>query len=134
LPGGRRHYRLTLADALDAHHRALGTGGRPGIPNLHLVQSAIDRPYNGYYRPIAHKAAALVHSTATNHGFADGNKRTALILLHTLLIRSGYQLVPAQGDRSLDQAAEDMLIAVVTHELSFDGLVDWLKRRLERLP
>ena len=131
---GRRHYRLTLANALDAHDRALGTGGRPGIPNLHLVRSAIDRPYNGYYRPIARKAAALVHSMATNHGFADGNKRTALILLHTLLTRSGYQLEPANGDQSLDQAAEDMLVAVVTHVLSFDSLVGWLNARLKTLP
>lgn len=134
MPSGRRHYRVTLADALEAHQEALATGGRPGIPNLHLVRSAIDRPYNGYYRSIARKAAALIESMATNHGFADGNKRTTLILLHTLLTRSGYQLKLTEEDASLDQAAEEMVVAVVTHDISFKGLVGWLEARLKRRP
>jgi prophage maintenance system killer protein len=41
----------------------------------------MDRPYNGYYRPIEKKAAALVESMGGNHGFIDGNKRTAVILI-----------------------------------------------------
>ena len=32
------------------------------IRDLDSIQSAIGRPYTGYYRPIARKAAALVHS------------------------------------------------------------------------
>jgi prophage maintenance system killer protein len=79
LPSGKRHYRLTLADALSAHERALQTGGLSGIPNIGMVESAIARPYNGHYQPIARKAAALLQSISTNHGFADGNKRTAII-------------------------------------------------------
>jgi prophage maintenance system killer protein len=88
LPSGKRHYRLTLADALSAHARALRTGGRDGIPNIELVASAIERPYNGYYREIARKASALVQSMSGNHGFADGNKRTTIILTHLLLSRA----------------------------------------------
>ncbi len=132
MPSGKRHYRLTFADALSAHQRALRSGGRDGIPNPGLVDSAISRPYNGYYRPIARKVAALVESMATNHGFTDGNKRTSLILMHTLLTKSGYELIPLETDRSRDDAAEKMVIAVVTHELDFEALVDWFKSRLHK--
>ena len=82
MPTGRRHYRLTLADALSAHERALRFGGRPGVVNLGSIESAIARPYSGYHRAIGRKAAALVESMVGNHGFADGNKRTTLILLN----------------------------------------------------
>lgn len=43
------HYRLTLADALTAHDEALKFGGRDGIGSLHLIQSALSRPYSGYH-------------------------------------------------------------------------------------
>jgi death-on-curing protein len=127
----RRHYHITLADALSAHDRALRIGGgREGIPNLALVESAIARPYSGYYRPIARKAAALVQSVATNHGFADGNKRTATILLQQLLHGSGYRLMFLPDDGDPDDAMADMVLAVVNRRLSFDEIVEWLRARV----
>jgi death on curing protein len=49
LPSGRAHYRVTLADALEAHDAALAqSGGRRGILNLDALQSALGRPYSGY--------------------------------------------------------------------------------------
>jgi len=133
LPSGRRHYRLTLADALSAHDRALKFGGRPGIPNIGLVEAAIGRPYVGYYRSIERKAAALVQSVATNHGFADGNKRTATILMRTLLTRSGYDLKAIRGDGDIQAAVEKMVLDVVNHKLGFEDLVRWFGDRLRRL-
>jgi death-on-curing protein len=133
LPSGKRHYRLTLADALSAHSRALRTGGRNGIPNIQLVASAIVRPYNGYYRGIARKAAALVQSMSRNHGFADGNKRTSIILTHLLISKSGYRLRPLHTDVALDLAMEELVLAVVRHELEFDQIVDWFRERLCRI-
>jgi death-on-curing protein len=65
---------------LDAHERALTFGGLPGIRDLGAVQSAIARPYTGYYRKIEEKAAAIVESVAAGHCFTDGNKRTSLYL------------------------------------------------------
>ncbi|MFN7597855.1 MAG: Fic family protein [Cereibacter sp.] len=52
---------------------------------MHLIESAISRPYSGYHRSIARKSAALLHSVATNHGFVDGNKRTAWFLAMILI-------------------------------------------------
>jgi death-on-curing protein len=66
--------------------------GRDGISNLSNVEGAIGRPYHGYHRRIAEKAAALLLGVATCHGFVDGNKRTSWLITFVLIDRSGYQL------------------------------------------
>ena len=133
MPNGRQHhYRLTLGDALDAHERALRYGGRPGVINRGSIESAIVRPYSGYYRAIRFKAAALVESMAGNHGFVDGNKRTTLILLNLLLERSGYRLTPSEGGGSIQKEVEDMILDVVGKQLSFDDLAEWFRKRITR--
>jgi death-on-curing protein len=107
-------------------------GGLAGIPNPSLVASAVERPYNGHYNSIERKCAALVESMSRNHGFADGNKRTSIILLHTLLTRSGYKLF-AYGDiENLEEAVEQAVVDVVIGKLAFDDLVAWLRVRIRR--
>ncbi|WP_408642457.1 type II toxin-antitoxin system death-on-curing family toxin [Sinorhizobium chiapasense] len=108
----RRHYRLTLADAITAHDEALTYGGLEGVSSLHLIESALARPYSGYHRPIAQKAAALLHSMVGNHGFADGNKRTAWLLVEILIDRSGYKL-----DIPDDEPVDDLVVAAAAGEI-----------------
>ena len=131
MPSGKKHYRLTLADVSAAHQRALSFGGLDGIANPGMIEAAIARPYTGYYRTIERKAAALTESMSSNHGFLDGNKRTTLILLHVLLSKSGYKLSPTDGDPPLQVAVEEMILAIVNHEMDYDGLVEWFKLRIE---
>lgn len=133
LPSAKRHYRITLADAVDAHDRALQYGGLPGILNRSMIESAIQRPYSGYYKSIQRKAAALVHSVATNHGFADGNKRTTLLLLGVLLDRSGYQLV-GEGTEPTARAIEDLIVEVADGVHDFNSIHDWMKKWIEVKP
>ena len=132
MPSAKRHYRLTFADALSAHERALTFGGLDGMPNPSMIESALARPYSGYYRRIEQKAAALAESMATNHGFADGNKRTTVILLHTLLAKSGYELSRADSRESLNDAIEEMVLGIVNHTLGHDEIVRWFQRRIRR--
>jgi death-on-curing protein len=103
------------------------------VPNPGLIESALARPYSGYYRKIEQKSAALVQSMAGNHGFTDGNKRTTLLLLHTMLIRSGYALQPANARESIQETAEQMILDSVNHVLSFEELVDWFRERIRPL-
>jgi death on curing protein len=116
------HYRLTLADAVLAHDQALSFGGLDGIISLHLIVSAIARPYSGYHRPIARKAAAVLHSMVGNHGFIDGNKRTAWLLVELLIVRSGYLLDIPDGER-----VDDLVVSVAAGTVDFDQLVDWFR-------
>jgi death-on-curing protein len=134
LPSGRRHYRITLADALSAHDRALLTGGRSGIHDLDASLSAIGRPYTGYYRSIASKAAALLQSIATNHAFHDGNKRTSIILLDLLLDRSGSRLGPIDDAEDIESALEDFVVErIVKDKASASAIAEWLRLRITKL-
>lgn len=121
------HYRLTLADALTAHDEALVYGGRAGISSLHLIESALARPYSGYHRPISRKTAAVLHSMVGNHGFVDGNKRTAWLLVEILIDRSGYVLkIPD------DERIDDLVVSVADGQVDFDWIVEWFATRLVR--
>jgi death-on-curing protein len=115
---------------LSAHDRALQFGGRAGVANFGMVESAIGRPYSGYYRSIARKAAALVESMATNHGFVDGNKRTTVILMHLLLSKSGYKLDSFGIRQGVNKEIEELVLDVVEHRVNFEGIVEWFKARI----
>ena len=119
------HYKLTLADAILAHDEALRFGGRGGISSLHLIESAIARPYSGYHRSIARKTAAVLHSMVGNHGFIDGNKRTAWLLVEILIDRSGYVLAIPDDER-----VDDLVVSVAEGTVGFDQLVDWFRSRV----
>ena len=129
MPRNRHHYRIKLDEVIVAHDFALAFGGLQGIRDLGAIEAAIARPYTGYYRSIARKAAALVQSLALNHGFIDGNKRTALFMLNLLLRRSGYYL-KASNERRLNADVEAMILALVEHRMSFDEVVVWLEERV----
>lgn len=120
-----------MADALTAHDWALSFGGLSGIRDQGAIESAITRPYLGYYRSIETKAAALAQSVATNHGFIDGNKRTALILLFLLIKRSGYSMVPLHGEDA-NRALEHLILGIVEHKMSQQQVIEWFRKRLHR--
>ncbi|MEM6387923.1 MAG: Fic family protein [Pseudomonadota bacterium] len=113
---------------LEAHEQALEAfGGLPGISNLDNILGAIGRPYHGYHLRIHAKAAALLHAIATSHGFSDGNKRTAWLTTEVLIVNSGYLLDLLATDR-----LDDVVVNVVTGEMTQDQLVEWYKSRITR--
>lgn len=117
---------MTLGDAIDAHHAALEIKGRAGVLSEAGLLSALNRPYAGYYRPIYAKAAALIESMTQNHGFIDGNKRTAAALMFLLIHRSGYALVAESME------IERMVVSAAAGEMRFDALCEWFRLRIYR--
>lgn len=95
---------------------------------MHLIESALGRPYSGYHRAIEKKAAAILHSVVGNHGFIDGNKRTAWLLVELLIDRSGYYLNIRD-----DEPVDDLVVRIAANEINFDTLVDWFRVRLVKL-
>jgi death-on-curing protein len=65
-----------------------------------------------------------------NHGFVDGNKRTAVILVNILVERSGYEIVPADAVESINQAVEDLVVAAANGDMSLEEIVAWFRARL----
>ncbi len=68
---------------------------------------------------------------AANHGFADGNKRTTLLLLHDLISNSGYQLRPL-GDEDLNQEVENIIVVPTSSSTTIQQLMDWFRPRIEK--
>lgn len=102
-------------------------GGAAGTVSEHAIRSALARPYHGYHRRIHEKAAAVVHGIVSNHGFADGNKRTALYLVELLAQRSGYEFVED------DEVIADTITSIARGETDYEELAEWFRPRLVRL-
>ena len=76
---------LTLDEILAIHADQIRRyGGRPGLRDLALLQSALGTPqttFEGEYlhTDVFEMAAAYLFHIARNHPFVDGNKRTGLM-------------------------------------------------------
>lgn len=130
MPRNSEHYVVRIDEVVAIHNFQVSQyGGHEGIRDRALIEAAVGRPYTGYYPSIEMKGAALLQSLACNHGFVDGNKRTALVALDLLLVRSGYRLRPDNVEE-LNREAEKMILDLVEHRITFDDVVTWLKQRV----
>ena len=114
---------LAIHDRQIAEH-----GGAEGIRDLGAVESALARPGNlaAYGQPdVADLAASLAFGLTSNHGFVDGNKRTAWVAARVLLLDNGWDLTFDPGDavRTMEMLA--------TGEVTESELAAWFRERLE---
>lgn len=90
---------LTLDEVLYIHEELIRAfGGRPGVRDMGLIESALLRPQTGYYADLIEEAAALWESLAMNHGFIDGNKRVAYACLELFLATNGTEVVASNDE------------------------------------
>lgn len=83
----------TLPEVLELHRRLIERfGGKEGVRDLGLLESALARPQSGYYSSLSQQAAALLQSLCQNHSFIDGNKRVAFATTAIFLRMNGYRL------------------------------------------
>ena len=83
---------FTYEALLEVHDMVLAvSGGMPGVKDEGLIRSPVEFISEGQYYPtFADKLTHLVYSLIKNHGFNDGNKRTALAAGALLLMMNGY--------------------------------------------
>ncbi len=71
-------------------------GGAPGTRDENLVEAALARPRHKWSytedADLASLAAAYAFGLAKNHGFIDGNKRTAFMAAYSFLGLNGYDI------------------------------------------
>jgi len=119
---------ISLEEVLQLHELSIRDfGGKEGIRDLGLLESAITRPYQTYnnlelYPSVFSKAAALIESVVKNHPFIDGNKRTGFLVTFVFLYRSQYELT------SSEQGAYEFVMKIASSEISFEEIVNWLKQ------
>jgi len=99
-------------------------GGRSGVRDQNLLESALARPRN----LMAYKdtdafglAAAYAYGICRNHPFIDGNKRTALMAAYVFLRMNGYTLAASEEE------AASIFLQLADGALTEKRLADWLR-------
>ena len=122
-------WRWVRADLTYAvHDRQLAEhGGLDGLRDKGAVELALARPQNlDVYAgaDAAALAAAYAYGLARNHGFADGNKRTAWVVARLFLADNGYRLKfdPADAVRTMEMVAAGALDEA--------ALAEWFRQRI----
>ncbi len=110
------------------HDRSIGLhGGAPGLRDSGLLESALSRPANRFHyeriEDLHVLAANYVVGVASNHPFADGNKRAAFLAGGLFLGLNGLRLVADQAEAALT------VLAVAGGERDMDALANWLRAR-----
>ena len=110
------------------HDRQLAEhGGLPGVRDVGALESALARPVNlaAYEEPDAGAlAAAYAFGLARNHGFADGNKRTAWVVARLFLMINGVKLDFDKAD------ALRMVLALAAGEIGEAEVAQWFRDRI----
>ena len=102
-------------------------GGLPGIRDQGALESALARPQNlaAYGEPdAAALAAAHAFGLARNHGFVDGNKRTAWIAARLFLADNAVTLVFDKMD------AVRVMEGLAAGSVGEEAFAAWLRERL----
>jgi len=99
-------------------------GGSPGIRDLGAIDSALARPRNllAYSEPdLFVLAAAYTAGLCQNHGFVDGNKRTAFLTGFVFLYENGYTILAEQAE------VIAAMLSLADHTLDETGYAAWLR-------
>lgn len=99
-------------------------GGIPGVRNLAAIDYALARPRNllAYGNPDAARlAAAYAFGLSSNHGFLDGNKRTAYVVAESFLDLNGYAM------DAPDEAVVNTMLAVAAGVMPEEQLAEWFR-------
>ncbi|WP_042688175.1 type II toxin-antitoxin system death-on-curing family toxin [Candidatus Glomeribacter gigasporarum] len=110
------------------HDRQLAEhGGQDGLRDAGAIASALARPQNraAYGQPdIADLAAAYAYGLAKNHGFIDGNKRTAWVAARLFLADNHHVLHfdPVEAVRVMEDVAAGAC--------SEQQLAEWFRQRI----
>ena len=119
----RRALELLHDESLAEH------GGRPGLRDEGLLESALARPHQllAYGQPdLAALAAAYTFGLARNHAFVDGNKRAAFLATGLFLALNGHRLLTSQADATLT------MLALAASDLTEDEFAQWLRDHIQR--
>jgi len=119
----------TLTETLELHIRLIERfGGKGGVRDMGLLESALMRPQTGYYKSLSLQAAALLQSLTQNHAFIDGNKRVAFATSAIFLRMNGYRLkVDADNGESF------IIDRVIKAKADIEEIATWLEKNMKAI-
>ena len=123
---------LSVEQLVAVHDRMiLEFGGRPGIRDRGLIESAAAMPGAGFdgrllHRGIAAMAGAYLFHLCRNHPFVDGNKRTALAAAELFVRLNGHQLT------ATDAELEGLTLGVADGSIAKPQTLAFFRKHVER--
>lgn len=121
---------LTLAEVLELHVRLIERfGGKHGVRDKGLLESALMRPRTGYYPTLTLQAAALLQSLLLNHAFIDGNKRVAFASTAIFLKMNGFSL-----HLSADDGEHLLIELIINQRADLETIARWLEQHIKTRP
>ena len=125
LPIGRPEVEAIHAEAIARF------GGMGGLRDAGLLDSALAQPFQSFagidlYPGVAAKAAAYAWGIASNHPFADGNKRTAAAVMAAFLRVNDVPFRPDPGE------LYDEMVWIADGTWSRDDLGEWVEAVVRR--
>jgi death on curing protein len=121
---------LTVDEVLALHADQVARhGGRPGIRDLALLESAVAAPKATFGGELLHGtlpeiAAAYLYHLVRNHPFVDGNKRAGLAAAIAFLGLNDLWLEGEEDD------VVDLVVAVATGKATKADVAVWLNARV----
>lgn len=114
-----------VAEAI--HERQLQQhGGASGLRDSGMLESALARPVNAWSfgeEDLCEPASLLADGIVRNHPFADGNKRTALVMAALFLRVNGLRLAAPNAEAAV------MTLGLASGELPQEAFAMWLRDR-----
>ena len=119
---------ISLREVLLIHIAAIRRyGGSDGVRDAGLVESALARPRASFgdyeaYPDLYSKAAVLLEGVIKNHGFVDGNKRTASATVSVFLQKNGHYYNASQ------KVLVEFVVEVAEGKFDTEEITSWLKK------
>lgn len=119
---------LSLAEVVEIHRDQIERyGGRPGIRDSGLLQSAVAVPQatmGGEYlhSDLFEMAAAYLFHIVKNHPFVDGNKRTGAVAALVFLELNGVEVTPNEDGMA------DIVLSVAQGKIHKGDVATFLRR------
>ena len=122
---------LSLRWLMTVHVRLIRDfGGGIGVRDPGPLESALNRPLTSFegqplYRTPFQRAGILWIGLIRNHGFVDGNNRTATAAMVRWLLSEGYQF------RSGQDELVDMAVGIANKDQELGDVSKWLEAQVE---
>lgn len=120
---------LTRDEILEIHKMLIVRfGGKSGVRDLGLLESALYRPKTGYYKEVIEMSSALFESLIMNHPFVDGNKRVAFFGTDVFLRLNGYKFSVKPIE------TYNYLIGLLSSgSCTYENLLPWIRKSVVKI-
>ena len=118
---------ISLEQIVALHKLAIEQfGGSDGLRDLGRLEAALASQRQEVfgeelYQGVFEKAAALCRGIVGDHPFADGNKRTAMLVATTFVEINGHRFVAQKGE------LEDFAVQIAVEHLDVSIIAAWLR-------